>query len=117
MRTPFTKGGEQRVVSIISNLLVQKGYDVSILCTDLNTKVDYNLYNLDKKVNILYVEGINRRRYNKLADIRSKMYNYNLKTGRFKHSLLLQKFMNCDPYTRRLFIKRINKLWMKNKST
>ncbi len=109
METPFTKGGEQRVVSIISNLLVQKGYDVSILCTDLITKKDYDLYNLDKKVKIKYVEDINRRRYIELSKIRTKMYSYNLRTGRFKHSLLLLKFMNCDPLTRRLLIKRINK--------
>ena len=109
METPFTKGGEQRVVSIISNLLVQKGYDVSILCTDLITKEDYNLYNLSKKVKIKYVEGYNRRRYVELSKIRTKMYSYNLRTGRFKHSLLLQKIMNCDPFTRRLFIKRINR--------
>ena len=109
METPFTKGGEQRVVSIISNLLVQKGYDVSILCTDLITKEDYNLYNLSKKVKIKYVEGYNRRRYVELSKIRTKMYSYNLRTGRFKHSLLLQKIMNCDPFTRRLFIERINR--------
>ena len=41
MPSPFTFGGEQRVVSKVANLLVNEDYNVSIICTDL-VNIDYN---------------------------------------------------------------------------
>ena len=55
MATPFTLGGEQRVVSVVSNLLLDKGYDVTILCTDNFTPIDYSIYKLNSNINIKFV--------------------------------------------------------------
>lgn len=50
--TVFSIGGIQRCVSKIANKLVEKGYDVQIVCTDRNIIEDYNLYNLNKKIKV-----------------------------------------------------------------
>ena len=42
MSSPFTYGGEQRVVSVVSSLLCNFGYDVSIICTN-NETIDYSI--------------------------------------------------------------------------
>ena len=56
MATPFTKGGEQRVVSVLSSLLCELSYDVTILCTDY-TPINYSLYNLNPRVHIKFADG------------------------------------------------------------
>lgn len=109
METPFTHGGEQRVVSIISNLLVQKGYDVSILCTNMTVVRDNNLYGLDERVKICYLEGYNNSLFLKLRIKRYLMSEKNLKTGKYKNSLFIQKFINSDLLTTFLIKKKIKK--------
>lgn len=109
MATPFTLGGEQRVVSILSNLLVNHNYDVTILCTDINAKVDYDLYGLDHKVCIKYIRGYNNKYVIKLRQFREKLFNENANSGKYKRSLFVQKFMNCDFITKFLLIHSINK--------
>lgn len=109
MGTPFTKGGEQRVVSVVSNLLIDKGYDVSIMCTDMNAPRDNKLYNLSDKVKIEYVRGYNNKFFLKIRQKRYKMYEENLKTGKYKNSLLIQKFINCDPISKLLLVHAFNK--------
>lgn len=109
MATPFTLGGEQRVVSILSNLLVNHGYDVTILCTDINAKVDYDLYGLDRKVSIKYIRGYNNKYVIKLRQFREKLFNENANSGKYKRSLFVQKFINCDLITKFLLIYSINK--------
>lgn len=49
--TIFNLGGIQRVVSVISSSLAEY-HDVTVLCTDNRFKVNYNIYNLSKKVKI-----------------------------------------------------------------
>ncbi len=56
MPTPFSLGGEQRVTSIISNILLEYGYDITIICTDSKTKEDHNRYKLDKRIKIIYMQ-------------------------------------------------------------
>ncbi len=109
MATPFTLGGEQRVVSILSNLFVNKGFDVTILCTDINAKIDYSIYGLSDKVNIKFVRGYNNKYVIKLRQIRDRLYNENLNSGKYKDNLLIQKFINCDVITELLLIHAINK--------
>ena len=109
MATPFTFGGEQRVVSILSNLLVNDEFDVTILCTDINAKIDYDLYGLDKRVNIKYIRGYNNKYVIKIRQFREKIYNENVLNGKYKNSLFMQKFMNCDLITELLLIYAINK--------
>ncbi len=53
--TIFNLGGVQRCLTIIANALIDKGYEVSIVCTDNNYKIDYNLYGLNKKTKIKFI--------------------------------------------------------------
>lgn len=108
MATPFTLGGEQRVVTIISNLLIDKGYDVTILCSDNQTEVNYDIYKLNKNVKIKFIDGYNNEKCIKKRIKREKMYLDNAKYGYYKYSLLIQKYINCDRYTRKLLINKIN---------
>lgn len=109
METPFTLGGEQRVVSIMSNLLVEKGYDVSIMCTNMTVIRDNTLYNLSDKVKIDYLDGYNNKHFLKLRIKRDILNQENLKTGKYKNSLLMQKFINCDILTTFLLKRKIDK--------
>lgn len=61
MPTPFDLGGEQRVTSIISNLLAEEGNEVSIICTNTKIKEDRNIYNLSSNIKTLYVKEKNRK--------------------------------------------------------
>lgn len=108
MATPFTKGGEQRVVSVLSNLLYEKGFDVTILCTDF-TPINYDLYNLNPRVNIIFLDGYQNPVLGEKRVRRDKLYKYNLETGRYKHFLSIQKYINCDNDTRELVANCINK--------
>lgn len=107
--TPFSYGGEQRVVTIVSNLLIKKGYDISILCTDMTYPINYDLYNLDRKVKIDYLDGYNNKYVLKFRVKRDQMNIENLNTGKYKNSLLMQKFINCDLIITYLLIRKITK--------
>lgn len=50
----FTLGGIQRCITMLSNYLVNKGYDVSIICTRTKVKEDRELYGLDNKVKVIF---------------------------------------------------------------
>lgn len=56
MDSPFTFGGEQRVVSKVASLLAAEGYNVSIICTRYKN-VRNNMYNINKKVKIVNVSS------------------------------------------------------------
>ena len=72
MSSPFTVGGEQRVVTTLANFFENKGYEVYFLLTHSNKLVDYNIYKLDKKVKIIFMEE-----YNKLGHkILRKSFNF-----------------------------------------
>ena len=109
MATPFTKGGEQRVVSILSNLLIENSYDVTIMCTDMTAVRNNSLYNLSEKVKIDYVKGFNNKYVIKIRNKRYKLYKENLISGKYKNSLSIQKFINCDPITQFLLVNAFNK--------
>lgn len=79
MDSPFTCGGEQRVVTSVANLLCLQGYNISIICTRYNNKKS-DIYNLNEEVKIIdvstnttideFVLKIN----NKLRKINSKFH-------------------------------------------
>lgn len=109
MATPFTLGGEQRVVSIISNSLIESGYDVTIMCTDMSAIRNNKLYNLSEKVKIGYVRGFNNKIVKRIRSKRWDMYYENLKTGKYKNNLSALKFINCDFITQMLLVNTFNK--------
>ncbi len=45
----FTLGGIQRCITILSNYLVEQGYDVSVICTDISEPIDRNKYRTKRK--------------------------------------------------------------------
>ena len=55
--TVFKFGGQERIVSVISNGLIERGFDVSIMYTDTKTLINRSLYNLNSKVNLIPVYG------------------------------------------------------------
>ena len=50
----FKIGGEQRITSIIANELVKNNYDVSIIIK-CNEQIDYSLYDLSKKIRLIFL--------------------------------------------------------------
>lgn len=75
MPTIFNIGGEQRVVSVLCNALNKRGYEVSALLFDNRFEENYELYNLNKDINIKYVDGyqgFSRRLCRKVRNLNSK---------------------------------------------
>ncbi len=107
MATPFTLGGEQRVVTIISNLLVKEGNTVTILCTDEETPINYSTYQMNKKVKIKFIDGYNSIKAKKIREKRLKMERDSVIHGKYKNSLRKLKYIHCDRYTAKLLIKTI----------
>ena len=50
----FRIGGEQRITTLISNELVKNNYDVTIIIK-CKENIDYSLYNLSKKVHLIFL--------------------------------------------------------------
>ena len=61
MKSPFYFGGEQRVVSVIASALAQNGYEVGILYTAFDKKVNRDLYNLDERVELYQLKGKSKK--------------------------------------------------------
>ncbi len=59
----FTLGGIQSCITMLSNYLVSKNYDVSIICTKDEEKIDRSKYGLSPKVNIIFIKKPNFFRF------------------------------------------------------
>lgn len=85
----FTLGGIQRCITNLSNYLINNGYDVTVLCCDDNIKIDKSMYNLDERINIIFVRKPFMKR---LINIYRKPFIYlNNKFGLFKNNLFILK--------------------------
>ena len=51
----FNGGGVQRVLSVLASKLVEE-YVVDIICTSNESNLDKNIYNLNPKINVKYIE-------------------------------------------------------------
>lgn len=69
--TIFNLGGVQRVVSILASELTQY-YEVDVICTSKEYSINTELYNLDKKVNIIFNENLLKRNF--LQKVKRKGY-------------------------------------------
>lgn len=86
-----TYGGIQRCIVIFSNLLINKGYDVSIVCTNNTNKGD-NIFNIDDRVKVLYSKKATL--LNKLLCCYVKPLKIlDKKLGIFKRNTKLQKYI------------------------
>lgn len=83
--TVFKFGGQERIVSVISNGLIERGFDVSIMYTDTKTLINRSLYNLNSKVNLIPVYG-----YESKYSLKRIMFKL-LKIINRKSNVLLQK--------------------------
>lgn len=108
MYTPFNYGGIERVVSNMSNELIDNGFDVTILCAE-NKNINYSIYNLNENVQILNCNQISvnqkiiRLRYRLLALI-------NKKTNLFRNNIdILEKaYIKKHKYLYKEVLKKIN---------
>lgn len=109
MPTPFDLGGEQRVTSIISNLLVEEGNEVSIICTNAKVKEDRSIYNLNPNVKILYVNEKNKKE-NYIALFYKILSQINKRTRIFKNNInILEKvYINREINTIKFLLQVIN---------
>ena len=90
----FKIGGEQRITSIIANELVKNNYDVTIIIK-CNEDVDYSLYNLSKKINLVFLNMNYDFRLNNI-----KFFEYlrtiNRRYGVFKYSKYIIRHFFCS---------------------
>lgn len=101
MRTPFSLGGEQRVVTTLSNYLVDRGYDVYFLLTCPNDRVDYKMYNMDKRIKILFM-----KKYNNIFNrIFRKFFSF----FRYKSNLFFVRNSYCNFIDKKILTEELNK--------
>lgn len=112
MPTPFDLGGEQRVTSMISNILVEAGNDVTIICTNSKVKKDYSIYNLNEKVKIINIKEENKKA-KLIALIFRVLSQINKKTNILKRNTkILEKiYINRDKNT----LKNLKEIINENK--
>jgi len=95
MATPFTVGGEQRVVSVVASLLQNRGNQVTIICTDGKTPINFDRYNLNKNVKIEFTKNktIIRQMIKKTKAVLLKI---NKITGILKNRTSILEKLICD---------------------
>lgn len=101
MRTPFSLGGEQRVVTVLSNYLVNKNYDVYFLLTSGDKKVDFDMYGMDKRIKIKFLKNYN--------NIFNKIFRKIFRLFRYINFLFLTKNSYCNFIDRKILIDEFNK--------
>ena len=90
----FKIGGEQRITSLIANELIKNNYDVTIIIK-CNENIDYSLYNLSKKVHLIFLNMNYDFRLNNIVFF-EKLRIINKKTGLFKSSKKLIRHFFCS---------------------
>ena len=87
----FTLGGVQTCITAIANYLIKQGsYDITILCTNLNAKVDRKIYGLDFNVKVKFIpeRKLIKRILYKCSNAILKL---NRRTGIIKRNLMFLK--------------------------
>lgn len=92
----FTQGGIQRCVTILSNYLVKKGYDVTVICCDNYTHLDRKIYNLNSEVKVIFIKNSFIKRVLRLY--RKPLHYLNNKYGIFKNCLCILKKIYYPAY-------------------
>lgn len=90
----FKIGGEQRITTIIINELIKKNYDVTVIikCSE---EPDYSLYNLSKKVKLIFLNMNYDFRLNNIK-LFEFLRNINRKKGIFKNNKILIRHFFCS---------------------
>lgn len=105
----FKIGGEQRITSIIANGLLNAGYNITIIVKN-KEKIDYELYNLSPKVNLIFLNYSYSFRLNntRFFEIIRKI---NRKYGIFKNNKNIIRHFFCSNKV----IKDLIKIFERNK--
>ena len=90
----FRIGGEQRITTLVANELINNNYDVTIIIK-CNEKIDYSLYNLSRKVHLIFLNMNYDFRLNNIAFF-EKLRIINRKTGIFKNNKKLIRHFFCS---------------------
>ena len=90
----FRIGGEQRITSLIVNELIKNNYDVTIVIK-CNENIDYSLYNLSKKVHLIFLNMNYNFRLNNIVFF-EKLRIINRRTGLFKSNRRLIRHFFCS---------------------
>ena len=90
----FKIGGEQRITSIIVNELVKNNYDVTIIIK-CNENIDYSLYNLSKKVKLIFLNMKYDFRLNNIK-LFENLRIINRKYGIFKYNKFIIRHFFCS---------------------
>lgn len=105
----FKIGGEQRITSIIANELVKNNYDVTIIIK-CNEQIDYSLYNLSKKVKLIFLNMNYDFRLNNI-----KLFEYlriiNRKYGILKYNKSIIRHFFCS----NKILRKLKEIFMNNK--
>ncbi len=96
MPTPFNLGGEQRVVTVVSNILTDLGYDIYIICTETKVKENREMYGLNNKVKVIFTRN-NISLFGKIRrKIKKILLLLNRKYGILKKFLFILKYINSN---------------------
>lgn len=109
MDTPFTLGGEQRVVTVLANYLIQQGYQVTFLLTSSNKNIDYSLYQLDEKAKVVFLEKYNNFFHRLIRKFWKILGQCNRKYGWFQKSKKIIKNSYCNRWDMPEIIEVIKK--------
>ena len=106
----FSLGGIQRVLTVRANEL-SKNYEIDILCTNKNIKINRELYNLDKNINININLYENLEKYNFIYKLINKIIKTinkytNIFNNKFFEIILLNSIY--PKYVRKKFINYFN---------
>lgn len=101
----FTLGGIQTCITTLANYLIEKKYEVSIICTDSKTPINRNTYGLDKGIEIIFV-----KKPNIIKKVINKILKFFYKFKRKKYNEKILEF-----YYYFLYGKEIEKIINKNK--
>ena len=92
----FNLGGVQRVVSVLSNSLIEY-HDITVLCLENQFPVNRDIYNLDKKVNIeMDVEIYKTNNLLKKILYKGIRYTHKRTNIKFSKNMMFNAYYNCD---------------------
>lgn len=109
IETPFSLGGVQRVSTVLANYLDNEKYSVSFLLFDKKKRVDKSFYNLNKNINIIFMDEYNNKMNRIIRKVLYKLKKIQSKYNIFRKSLKIQKRIFCTKRDAKIIAKYINK--------
>lgn len=105
----FKIGGEQRITSLIANELINNNYDVTIIIKN-DEEIDYSLYNLSEKVNLIFLKMHYNFRLNN-SRLFDSLRSINRKIGVFKNNKGIIRHFFCS----NKLLRKLKNIFINNK--